>query len=123
MASAGKAAAEGILINMFADRSNEGFKAIAARYKQAIGQDPNDILVQNYDGMRVFFRAIELSGDPNDTAKIMAAFPKALPMKSVQGDDLTWGGKATIGADLQVMSTEYVGVIRDGQPVVLGLAK
>ena len=123
VAAAGKEAAEGMLINMFADRNNEGFKAIAARYKQAVGQDPNDILVQNYDGMRVLFRAIELSGDPNDTAKIISAFPKALPMKSVQGDELTWGGKNTIGADLQVMSTEYVGAIRNGEPVVLGLAK
>ena len=123
VAAAGKEAAEGILINMFADRNNEGFKAISERYKQAVGQEPNDILVQNYDGMRVLFRAIELSGDPNDPAKIIAAFPKALPMKSVQGDDLTWGGKNTIGADRQVMSTEYVGAIRNGEPVVLGLAK
>jgi branched-chain amino acid transport system substrate-binding protein len=123
VAAAGKEAAEGILINMFADRRNEGFKAISERYKQAVGQEPNDILVQNYDGVRVLFRAIELSGDPNDAAKIIAAFPKALPMKSVQGDDLTWGGKSTIGADRQVMSTEYVGTIRNGEPVVLGLAK
>jgi branched-chain amino acid transport system substrate-binding protein len=123
VAAAGKEAAEGILINIFADRNNPGYKEIAARYTKDIGQEPNDIIVQNYDGMKVFFRAIELSGNPNDTAKIMAAFPKALPMKSIQGDDLTLGGKNTIGANLQVMSTEYVGTIHDGEPVVLALAK
>jgi branched-chain amino acid transport system substrate-binding protein len=123
VAAAGKEAAEGILLNLFADLNSEGFRRLAARYKETVGQEPNDIIVTSYDGIRVLFRAIELSGDPNDTAKIMAAFPKALPMKSVQGDDMTLGGKSTIGADMQVMTTEYIGVIRDGEPVIVGKVK
>jgi branched-chain amino acid transport system substrate-binding protein len=118
--AAAKEAAEGMLLNLFADLKSEGFRRIAARYRASVGQEPNDILVTSYDGISVLFKAIEKSGDPNDTAKIMAAFSKALPMKSIQGDDMKLGGKNTIGADMQVMSTEYIGVIKNGEPVVLG---
>ena len=30
------------------------------------------------------------------------------------------GGKDTIGADREIISTEYIGAIRNGEPVVLG---
>ena len=120
VASAGKKAAEGMLVNLFADPSNPGFKRIAAEYKKAEGQQPNEMIVPIFDGSAVLLRAIQLSGDPNDTTKVMAAFRKALPMTSVQGDELVLGGKDTIGADREVLSTEYIGVIRDGEPVVLG---
>ena len=123
VAAAGKEAAEGMMLNLFADQTNEGFKQVAARYKARIGQDPNDMIVPVYDGASVLYRAIELSGDPTDTSKIVAAFPKALPMKSVQGDELIWGGKDTIGIDHEVISTEYIGVIHNGEPVVIGKAR
>ena len=123
VAAAGKDAAEGMVLNLFADQNNDGFKKVAALYKARVGQEPNEMIVPVYDGAAVLFKAIELSGDPTDTSKIIAAFPKALPMKSVQGDDLTWGGKDTIGIDHEVISTEYIGVIRDGEPVVIGRAR
>lgn len=120
VAAAGKEAAEGMIVNLFADQSNPGFKEIAARYTKAIGQEPNEMIVPVYDGAKALFRAIELSGDPNDTAKVVAAFHKALPMKSVQGDDLVMTGKAIIGVEREILSTEYIGTIRNGEPVVLG---
>ena len=120
IASAGKAAAEGMIVNLFADQSNPGWKELSARYQKAIGQVPNEMLVPMYDGAKALLRAVELSGDPDDTAKIVAAFDKALPMKSVQGDEMIMTGKDTIGTNREILSTEYIGVIKDGQPVVLG---
>jgi branched-chain amino acid transport system substrate-binding protein len=121
--AAGKEAAEGMIVNLFADQANPGWKALSARYQKRNGHVPNEMLVPMFDGSKALLRAVELSGDPNDTAKIVAAFAKALPMKSVQGDELTWGGKDTIGIDQEVISTEYLGVIRNGEPVLLGKAK
>jgi branched-chain amino acid transport system substrate-binding protein len=120
IASAGKEAAEGMIVNLFADQSNPGWKDISARYQKAVGQVPNEMLVPMYDGSKALLRAVELSGDPNDTAKIVAAFDKALPMTSVQGDEMVMGGQNTIGVNREIISTEYIGVIKDGQPVVLG---
>ena len=123
VAAAGKQAAEGMLLNLFADLKSDKFRALAERYKKSVGQEPNDIIVTSYDGINVLFKAIELSGDPNDTAKIMASFSKALPMKALQGDDMTLGGMNTIGANMQIMTTEYIGVLKDGEPVILGKVK
>lgn len=120
IASAGKEAAEGMIVNLFADQTNAGWKELSARYQKAIGQVPNEMLVPMYDGAKALLRAVELSGDPDDTAKIVAAFDKALPMRSVQGDEMIMTGKETIGVNRQILSTEYIGVIKDGQPVVLG---
>jgi branched-chain amino acid transport system substrate-binding protein len=120
VASAGKDVAEGMIVNLFADQSNPGWKDISARYKKDVGQVPNEMLVPMYDGSRALLRAVELSGDPNNTAKIIAAFDKAMPMRSVQGDEMIMTGKESIGVNREILSTEYIGVIKDGQPVVLG---
>lgn len=120
VAAAGKEAAEGMIVNLFADQANPGWKAISARYQKARGQVPNEMLVPMYDGWRALLRAVELSGDPNDTARIVAAFAKAMPMTSVQGDELIMTGKAIIGVEREMLSTEYIGTIHDGEPVVLG---
>jgi branched-chain amino acid transport system substrate-binding protein len=123
VASAGAKAAEGTINMLYADPANEGYKRLAAAYKKARGQDPNEIIVSFYDGANVLLNAIHKAGIVDDTAKVAAAFSKALPMKSVQGDELTLGGKATYGVDAQVMSVNYIGVIHNGEPVVLGKAK
>lgn len=119
VAAAGNAA-EGMISILYADPTNQGYGRIAADYRKAYGQDPNEILVCYYDATKVLLRAIEQAGDPDDTTKVSAAFAKALPMKSVQGDLLKLGGKATIGADQQILTTMYIGVIKGGQPVAAG---
>lgn len=58
--------------------------------------------------------------DVNDTTKVRAAFGQALPMRSVQGDELVYGGKATSGVENQIMTVGYIGVIRNGVPVMIG---
>lgn len=123
VAAAGKEAAEGMISILYADRASEGYKRIASEYKKSVGQDPNEILVSFYDGASVLLQAIQKAGDVNDTSKVAAAFSKALPMTSVQGDTLRLGGKATSGADQQIMSVMYIGVIRNGMPVVVGKTK
>jgi branched-chain amino acid transport system substrate-binding protein len=123
VAGAGKEAAENMLSVLYADPLNEGYKRLAAEYKKKIGQEPNEIIVSFYDAAQVLFSAIEKAGDSRDTAKVAASFAKALPMKSVQGDMLTLGGKAASGVDQQIMSTMYIGVIKNGEPVVVGKAK
>lgn len=123
VASAGAKAAEGTINMLYADPANEGYKRLAAAYRKARNQEPNEIIVSFYDGANVLLNAIQKAGTVDDTAKVAAAFSKALPMKSVQGDELTIGGKATYGVDAQVMSVNYIGTIRNGEPVVLGKTK
>jgi branched-chain amino acid transport system substrate-binding protein len=123
VAGAGKEAAEGVLNIIYADPANKGYQRIVTEYKKTIGQDPNEIIVSFYDGVNVLLRAIQNAGDLNDTAKVVAAFPTALPMQSVQGDTLTFDGKATAGVDRQVMTVNYVGEIKNGEPVIIGKIK
>jgi branched-chain amino acid transport system substrate-binding protein len=121
VAGAGKAASEGMVSVLYADPGNEGYKRVAAEYKKSVGQDPNEIIVSFYDATNVLLEAIRKAGDARDTTRVAASFAKALPMKSVQGDMLALGGKAS-AAGQQIMSTMYIGVIKDGKPVVVGKA-
>ena len=117
---AGKEAAEGAISVIFADPANPGFRRIAAEYKKDTGQEANEILAPCYDSINVLMRAIQVAGDVTNGDKVAAAFSRALPTTSVQGDQLILGGKATSGADQQIMSVSYVTVIHDGVPVVKG---
>jgi len=120
VASAGVQAAEGTINMLYADPANAGYQRLVAAYRKNRGQDPNEILVPFYDGAAVLLKAIQQAGTVDDTAKVVAAFPQVLPMTSVQGDMLWFGGKARYGVDAQIMSTNYIGVIRNGEPVVIG---
>jgi branched-chain amino acid transport system substrate-binding protein len=67
----------------------------------------------------VLLRAIALSGQIDDTSKVAAAFSKALPMNSVQGDQIRLGGLQYYGTNSQLITVNYVGVIRNGAPVAI----
>lgn len=120
IAAAGKEASEGLIGLLYADPANDGYRGLATRYRKDIGQEPNEMLLPCYDGVRVMFRAIQKAGDVNDTAKVRAAFAQALPMSSVQGEELTLGGKDVYGADQEIVTVNYVGIVKDGIPVVVG---
>jgi len=120
VAAAGAEASEGIINMLYADQQNEGFKRLAAAYEASEGHVPNEILVSFYDGTKVMLAAIAEGGDADDPVAAAAAFPKVLPMESVQGDNLRLGGSDLYGVDAEVLSVNYVGVIRDGEPVVIG---
>jgi len=119
VATAGTHAVEGTINLLYADPSNKGYQAIAAEYKKSIGQDPNELIVTSYDAMNVLLHAIQLAGDVDDTAKVAAAFSRALPMTSAQGDTLTLGGQF----DHQIMTVNYVGIVKDGAPDVVAKIK
>jgi branched-chain amino acid transport system substrate-binding protein len=120
VAGAGKEAAEGMISMLYVDPANPGYRRIAAQYRKSLGQEPNEMLGSLYDSVNVLLHAIQKVGDANNTAKVSAAFAQVLPMQSVQGDTLTLGGKATTGANQQIMTATYIGAIKNGQPVVVG---
>ena len=108
---------------LFADPTNKGYQHVAAQYRKDIGQEPNEMLLPCYDGVNVLLRAIQKSGDVMDTAKARDAFSEVLPMMSVQGEELTLGGKTVYGSDQEIVTVNYIGVVRNGKPVVIGKAK
>ncbi|MFP3606447.1 ABC transporter substrate-binding protein [Paraburkholderia sp. SIMBA_053] len=120
VAAAGAKAAEGTINVLYADPSNPGYQRLAAAYKKAKGQDGNEIMVPYYDGLNVLLHAIALSGQIDDTSKVAAAFSRALPMKSVQGDQIRLGGMQYYGTNTQLITVNYIGVIRNGAPVAIG---
>jgi len=123
IAAAGKEAAEGMIGVLGVDPVNAGYQRIAAEYKKSVGQEPNEMILPIYDSIQVLVRAIQKAGDVNNTAKVAAAFAQALPMKSVQGEELALGGKKTIGVNQQIMTVAYVGVIKNGESVTVGKIK
>lgn len=123
VAGAGKDSAEGMISMLYVDPANTGYQRIAAAYQKSVGQEPNEMLLPLYDAFNVMLRAIQKAGDVSDTTKVATAFRQALPMNSIQGDALSLGGKATIGADQQIMTVTYIGAIQDGKPVVVGKVK
>ena len=118
--AAGPDAAEGMLMVLFGDPTNDGFARIAGAFQELIGQNPNEMIVPVYDGFSVLLRAVQLAGDVKDTAAIADAFAKALPMASVQGDEMVLGGEEASGGKQQVMTTTYIGEVHDGVPFVIG---
>lgn len=120
---AGVANAEGVLNFLLGDRSSEGYKRLAEEYKKRHGHEVNEVMFAFYDATRILFAAIQKAGTITDTDKVRQAIPQVMPFKSAFGVDLTIAGKQTYGADTQIVTTSYVGEIRNGEPVVLGIAK
>ena len=114
--AAGKEAAEGLVNVLYADPENPGYKKLVAEYKRIVGQEPNEIIAPYYDAFTVLLAAIQKAGDANDTTKVSAAFKSALPMKGLQGDEMTWEHQ-------QIRTFNYVGVLANGVPVVKGKVK
>lgn len=117
---AGQAAAEGVINMVYVDPSNEAYKSFAAKYRQAVGQEPNESLAPYSDGVNILIKSVEASGSVEDTAKFDAGFRKALPMKSIQGDLLKIGGGMAHGIDNQVAAVRYIGIIKSGQLQIAG---
>ncbi len=123
VAGAGVANAEGVLNFLLADRSSDGYKRLAEEYRKRNGHEVNEIMFGFYDAARILFAAIQKAGTISDTDKVRQAIPQVMPFKSAFGVDLTLTGKQSYGADTQIVTTSYVGEIRKGEPVVLGIAK
>ncbi len=122
--SAGKEGAEGAISLHFADPTNDGYKRLAEAYKKKFGQQADDLIVIYYDAANAMLRAIEKSGDVNDTTKVSEAFlNKVFPFPSVQGGELSLGGGGQPGDPNQIMTWSYLSIIKDGAPVISGKVK
>ncbi|TAL93175.1 MAG: hypothetical protein EPN73_22670 [Paraburkholderia sp.] len=113
VSAADKPDAEGMITVLYADPKNQAYENLAKAYRKNVNQTPNEIIANFYDAGRMLLKAIQLAGDPNDTAKVAAAISKALPMRSLQGDILTAGHQ-------QMMTVDYVGQIKDGTSSIVG---
>jgi len=117
VATAGKEAAEGMVNLLYVDHSNPAFQRLAADYKKQFnGSTPNDMIGVYYDAMSVLLAAIRKAGDVNDTTKVSQSFQSVLPMKGLLGDEMTY-------AYQQIRTYDYVGVMKNGTPVVMGKVK
>jgi branched-chain amino acid transport system substrate-binding protein len=124
VATAGNAGAEGVISLHFADPGSDGYKRLAVEFKKAFNQMPDDLIVVYYDGANALLQAIQKGGDVNDTAKVSSAFfTKVFPMKSIQGGELTLGGKGKLGDENQIITVSYISVIKNGAPVIVGSVK
>lgn len=121
--AAGPDVAEGIVHMLYADPANPAYKAVAERYREKFHAEPNGLIVNFYDGAVALMKAIQIAGTPNDPSKVREAYAKVFPMKSLQGETLTFGGKSTLGVDAQVYPPDYIAVMKNGQPVVVGLTQ
>ena len=114
---AGKEAAEGMVNILYANQADPGFQRVAADYKKQFnGQIPNEMIAVYYDAVSVLLAAIKKGGDVNDTTKVAASFATVLPMKGLQGDEMTYSPQ-------QIRTYDYVGVMKNGAPVVVGKVK
>jgi len=123
VAAAGKAAAEGMINYMIGDPTNPAYVRLSARFKQEKGFEPNEVFISFYDATRVLFAAMQKAGTVTDSDKVRQAIAQVMPFPAVMGGTITLGGKQTYGADTQFVTVPYVGEIRNGEPVVLGVAK
>lgn len=119
--AAGAKAAEGMYNLLYVNQASPGFQRLAAEYKKHVGQEPNELIVSFYDAMNVMIHAIQKGGDPNDPMKARAAFGQVLPMQSVQGVPLNYGGMATTGALNEILTVGFVGQLHDGKVVILDM--
>ena len=116
--AAGVDGAEGVVEMQWADADSDGFKRLAAAYRKAHSQEPNESIATYFDATSAMLRAIQLGGDVNDTAKVSdAMLHKVFPYPSVVGGDLQIGGSAPPN---NFITFSFVSVIRNGKAVVVG---
>ncbi|KAA0892642.1 ABC transporter substrate-binding protein [Pusillimonas sp. ANT_WB101] len=118
--SAGNEATEGLITMMFGDPENEGYQKLAHAYEERNKHKPNMIIVPYYDGPNVLLHAIQKAGGSENVDKVLEALPTVFPVKSLQGNDLTLGGKANIGVAQQIDTVNYIAVVKNGIPVIQG---
>jgi branched-chain amino acid transport system substrate-binding protein len=123
VAAAGKEAAEGMINHLNADPTNAAYARLSAEFKKERGFEPNEDFISFYDATRVLFAAMQKAGTVTDSDAVRQAIAQVMPFPAAMGGNITLGGKETYGADMQFITAAYVGEIRNGEPVVVGVAK
>lgn len=123
IAAAAGPAAEGMINFLFADPASDAYKKLASDYRAAKGHEMNELAVPFFDVTRILLAAIQKAGTTTDPDKVRQAMPQVFPIKSLLGETLTLAGKETYGSNTQIMTPSYVGEIKNGLSVVIGIAR
>lgn len=116
--AAGKEFAEGTVTYVAADTSNDKYKWLEQQYSGFYPLPMNAFNVFFYDGAHMLFNAIQNAGTITDTDKVRDALIAVAPYEGMQGT-LVWGGQELYGNNHQIQAPVFVGVIKDGQEVIV----
>lgn len=119
VAAAGKEFAEGLLGYAAADPTTQSYKDLEAKYAKVLKPPMNEFTVYFYDAVRMMLDAVQAAGTVDDTDKIAAELAKIKEYKGLQGT-IRWGGEKTYGTNHQILTPTFIGMIKDGQQVIVG---
>jgi branched-chain amino acid transport system substrate-binding protein len=119
VAAAGKEYAEGLIVYAAADPDAPAYKNLEAQYAKVMKPPMNSFTVYFYDSVHQLFDAMQAAGTVEDTDKVVAAMEKLTPYKGIQGE-IRWTGQKEYGANRQIATPIFVGVIKDGEEKIVG---
>lgn len=119
VAAAGKEFAEGLICYAAADVTTASYKSLEAQYAKVLKPPMNEFTVYFYDAARMLLESIQAAGTVDDTDKIRAALDKASPYKGIQGP-IRWGGMKAYGVNHQILTPTFIGMIKNGEQVIIG---
>jgi len=119
VAAAGKEFAEGLITYAAADMTTKQYKDLELQYAKVLKPPMNEFVVYFYDAARMLLDAIQAAGTVDDTDKVRAAFEKMSPYNGIQGT-IRLGGMKDYGADHQMLTPVFIGVIKNGEQVIMG---
>jgi branched-chain amino acid transport system substrate-binding protein len=99
--------------------STKNYKDLEAQYAKVLKPPMNEFVVYFYDVVRMLLAAVQASGTVSDTDKIRAALAKQSPYEGVQGT-IRWGGLKAYGVDHQILTPTFIGMIKNGEQVIIG---
>ena len=118
VSAAGKEFAEGTVTYVAADTAAEKYKWLEEQYTSFYPAPMNAFNVFFYDGAHMLFKAMQEAGTIEDTEKVRQALLDITPYEGMQGA-LVWGGEALYGNNHQIQTPVFVGIIQDGQEVIV----
>lgn len=117
VAVAGKAAAEGMMVNAPVDPANTAVKAYGERYAAKYKKNMNGFSPAFYDGTHMLFQAMQKAGTVADTDKVRVALEQIRDYRGILGV-LNWTGQDVYGASHQIDAPYFISEVKDGQEVV-----
>ncbi|MEY4713173.1 MAG: hypothetical protein RIS88_2623 [Pseudomonadota bacterium] len=119
VSAAGKDFAEGLLCYAAADVTTKNYKELQGKYEKVLKPPMNEITVYFYDAARMLLEAMQAAGTVDDTEKVRAMLAKAGPYAGIQGT-IRWGGQKTYGVNQQILTPTFIGMIKNGEQVIVG---
>ncbi|MFI5399775.1 MAG: ABC transporter substrate-binding protein [SAR324 cluster bacterium] len=119
VAAAGKEFAEGLICYVPTDRTTKNYQYLEAEYAKVLKPPMNGFVVYFYDSARMLLAAMQAAGTVDDTDKVSAALEKMSPYAGVQGT-IRWGGMKKYGSNHQILTPVYIGMIKNGEEVIVG---